>query len=365
MNPAVAKISSGISFSVEEYTSLRRTIVELEKENAELRDFCRGLSQAQEGLEMVLGETNRKLLEGEMLAMELGRVFSVASDATCVVRDDHLVVRANDAMLRFLNKSEDEVIGREISGLLKGILNRKFIVQFMAMLEKGVALENDMERRCSAGKTEHFVVSTLPLVTIDGSPGAVARFQNITSRKCAELALEKANNELERLACIDGLTQLFNRRCFDDNLDREWKRMFRDGKSLSLVLCDIDFFKRYNDFYGHQEGDDCLCQVAKALGACVKRPADLAARYGGEEFVLLLPDTPVEGAIVLAEKVRREVETLGLPHAASEIAPVVTLSLGVASLMPSSGKTAKELVRAADEALYLAKQQGRNRFVCA
>jgi len=344
--------------------SLKKNVLELEKENSELRELCRNLSQTVEGLEMVLGETNQRLLEGEILAMELGQLFSSSSEATWVVRDDNLVVRANEAMLKFLDKGEEEVIGQQIPDLLDGVLDPEASVQLFSMLKSRKACEFDIERQLPGWEKEYFILSTRPLVTIDGSPGVAVQFKDISARKRAEIALAKAKEEVERLACTDGLTELFNRRAFDETMAREWKRMLRGGSPLSLVLGDIDFFKKYNYHYGHQEGDDCLRHVARALATGIRRPGDLAARYGGEEFVLLLPDTPAEGAKIVAENVHRAVEELKLPHAASEVAPHVTLSLGIASLIPTAENQPQDLVRAADEALYLAKKQGRNRFAC-
>ncbi len=177
--------------------------------------------------------------------------------------------------------------------------------------------------------------------------------------------LRAANEELERRAASDGLTGIANRRTFDRRLAVEWRRMQREQGPLSVVLGDIDFFKRYNDTLGHLGGDDCLRAVAAALAETARRPGDLAARYGGEEFVLLLPQTPSEGALAVAERVRAAVEALGIPHPGSAAGPSVTLSLGVATVVPSAAVEATDLVGAADSALYDAKERGRNRCAVA
>jgi diguanylate cyclase (GGDEF)-like protein/PAS domain S-box-containing protein len=175
--------------------------------------------------------------------------------------------------------------------------------------------------------------------------------------------LEVANQQLKHLATLDGLTQLANRRKFDDYLEQEWRRLAREGAPLSLILGDIDFFKRYNDTYGHQKGDECLQQVARALEKAVKRPADLVARYGGEEFAAILPNTPAMGAMQVAESIRANVRELAMNHADSEIGEYVTLSLGVASLIPSPDRSPVDLIAAADKALYRAKEGGRDRVI--
>jgi diguanylate cyclase (GGDEF)-like protein len=173
-------------------------------------------------------------------------------------------------------------------------------------------------------------------------------------------ALAKANEELHRLATLDGLTQVANRRCFDEYLLHEWKRSQREQQPLSLLLCDVDYFKRYNDYYGHQQGDECLKQVAHVLSNVAKRSVDLVARYGGEEFVIVLPNTDLEGASVVAETVRQSVQHLQIPHAQSDISPVISLSVGVACRIPTDAWSPQDLIARADRALYAAKQNGRN-----
>lgn len=177
-------------------------------------------------------------------------------------------------------------------------------------------------------------------------------------------ALEAANQALGRLAALDGLTGIPNRRSFDEALRRECRRAQRDGIPLSCVMIDIDHFKAYNDTYGHQAGDDCLSRVAQTLEACQHRPGDLVARYGGEEFGVILPDTDAAGARVIAERMRQEIEKLGIPHARSSAAPHVTLSLGVATL-DFGDMAPEELLQTADRFLYQAKHLGRNQVACA
>jgi diguanylate cyclase (GGDEF)-like protein len=174
--------------------------------------------------------------------------------------------------------------------------------------------------------------------------------------------LEDANRRLQLLSSLDGLTGISNRRSFDEFLEQEWRRALRDGIPISLVMIDIDYFKPYNDRYGHLAGDGCLRRVAGALRDILRRPGDLAARYGGEEFAAVLSGTSADGARHVAEAVRRGVEDLNLPHAGSAVADHVTVSVGLATLVPRPGSLPQEVVIAADQALYRAKQQGRNRL---
>ena len=182
----------------------------------------------------------------------------------------------------------------------------------------------------------------------------------IAKRHQAEAALMEANRQLELLAALDGLTGIANRRKFDERLALEWKRAMREQLPISLILTDIDFFKAYNDTYGHLAGDDCLQQIAMVLQSSTRRPLDLAARYGGEEFALLLPNTGLDGARVVARQLQSHVEALAIPHKSSLVMPIVTLSSGVASIMPTSTSNSDVLIERADQALYQAKATGRN-----
>lgn len=175
--------------------------------------------------------------------------------------------------------------------------------------------------------------------------------------------LQAANQELHRLASLDGLTQVPNRRCFDEFLNHEWRQ--GSNAPLSLILCDIDYFKPYNDTYGHQAGDECLQRVATAISHCIKPKLELIARYGGEEFAAILPNTDLKNALELAERIRTQVAALQIPHAQSPVNPYITMSLGVATLIPSLETTPAQLIANADEALYVAKAGGRNRVVCS
>lgn len=172
--------------------------------------------------------------------------------------------------------------------------------------------------------------------------------------------LAKANEQLEELARLDGLTNIFNRRCFDETLRDEIKRHNRTQSCLSVILCDIDYFKGYNDTYGHQAGDSCLRRVAQCIASSFKRAGDMAARFGGEEFAIILPDTNKATAKSLAENLLRKIQHLNIKHESSKVSDILTISIGIGSVIPQRDTISAYLVEIADKALYQAKQSGRN-----
>jgi diguanylate cyclase (GGDEF)-like protein len=177
----------------------------------------------------------------------------------------------------------------------------------------------------------------------------------------ANRQLQDVNQELDALSSSDELTAMASRRSFDQALELEWQRGLRTGNSLALIIGDIDYFKQYNDRYGRQSGDACLRAVATTLAATSRRPTDLVARFGGEEFAMLLPETPLFGAVAVAERRVAAIRTLAMPHAGSEVGPHVTMSFGVSACVASHALTSNLLVEAANAALYEAKSSGRDR----
>jgi diguanylate cyclase (GGDEF)-like protein len=185
----------------------------------------------------------------------------------------------------------------------------------------------------------------------------------VRARVKTQLTLKFQSDLLRKLVFLDGLSGVYNRRYFDQQLGIEWARSTRSSFPLSAIMIDVDYFKLFNDRYGHQTGDDCLRQIAVALKVCLKRPGDLVARYGGEEFACILPDTPFDDAMCLANDLERKVRALAIPHESSSVAKVITVSVGVATRTVDSADDAAALVGLADSQLYNAKQSGRGR-VC-
>jgi two-component system chemotaxis family response regulator WspR len=198
------------------------------------------------------------------------------------------------------------------------------------------------------------------------SKGYLARLQRDAAYRALDESQQKLlemNRALQRLSHVDGLTGLSNRRYLDEYLATEWKRAARELNEFSVLMIDVDFFKKYNDSQGHLAGDEVLKQVGNAVRAALHRPADLAARFGGEEFVAVLPGTGLDGAKVLGERICRCVEALAIAHGAPGAGVFVTVSVGGASSQPVRGGQATDLLAAADEALYRAKHEGKNRAV--
>ncbi len=229
------------------------------------------------------------------------------------------------------------------------------------------ASDDDLAQGISVGGDDYLVKPVSEIVL----KAKVRAMQRIAQMRYSLLLLtrklDEANRELTRLSAVDGLTGIANRRCFDETLQREWRRAARKGSPISLLIADVDHFKEFNDGYGHQVGDECLKTVALVIAGRLRRPTDLAARYGGEEFVVVLPETDLEGALGVAETMRQAVEAEAIAHGFSSVGKHVTISIGVASLVPGrddeSGFVA--LLKLADQALYRAKRAGRNRSVRA
>ncbi|HEY9736461.1 MAG TPA: diguanylate cyclase [Trichocoleus sp.] len=261
-------------------------------------------------------------------------------------------VRFNRSRQNMLGRYVWDVIGSEAYAAVKGYIDRVLAGEPQS-LEFGITYSDKQQAYLSSSLTPAFN-SNKQIV------GYYLFVFDITERRQLEQSLQTANAELERLVILDSLTQVANRRKFDDYLEQEWQRSLRSQQPISLIMFDIDFFKHYNDYYGHQTGDICLIQVAQSVQATVQRATDLVVRYGGEEFAVVLPNTSSSGAIMLAEQIQKAVRALAIPHECSDVSAIVSISLGIASLMPTTAGSPQQLIASADRALYVAKQQGRN-----
>ncbi len=330
------------------------------------------LKQAMESLEMQVIERTAEL---ELSKAQLSAFFSSAPVGMGIVDHQLRYIRVNQVLAEINGKSVEEHLNRNVQEIL-GDFTPTIEKYFQKVLKTGKSLlnqENTSNLLSPDGTEQTWLSSYFPIFNIDQVPFSVGfvvidisdRKKAEADMKYAESILRKANLELEKLVNIDGLTQVANRRCFDERIVLEWERLSREQQPLSLLLFDIDYFKLYNDYYGHQMGDDCLTNIAQTVKNTLCRPADLVARYGGEEFAIILPNTDINGASTVAEQIRLAIINLAIAHQKSGIKDVdiVTISLGVASIFPNSMQEPSLLIKQADIALYRAKQQGRNRSI--
>jgi diguanylate cyclase (GGDEF)-like protein/PAS domain S-box-containing protein len=327
---------------------LEQCMKKLEEQSARNVHLTEQLQLAEGKLEEYFIKANTLVMETELARIELNQIFNAATDGMWIVDDQFNVVKVNNVLSQFLGKAAGETVKQKCYDLFNGSLCHSDACPMKLILKGRKQVECDIERR-SGDQTNYFILTASHYRGLDGGLlGMVESFKDITERK-------------HRLSIIDGLTQIANRRRFDECLNQEWARMAREKTPLSFIICDVDFFKLYNDHYGHLLGDDCLRSVAKAIDQSTRRPSDLAARYGGEEFAVLLPNTDAEGAFFIAESIRMKVQSLMIDHAVSPIHPCVTLSLGVSSVIPDYDNNPQMLLEASDSALYDAKREGRNR----
>lgn len=242
--------------------------------------------------------------------------------------------------------------------------DRAWVVDFcVAQSKDGVDHEADYRALCKNGEYVWIRDVVHVVRDADGAVEALVGFMfDISERKRTEEKLINLQHELERLSFKDGLTGVGNRRCFDAVMKTEWSSAQRSRQPLSLVMLDIDYFKQYNDHYGHIQGDSCLKRVGTVLDSTATRPRDFLARYGGEEFVLVLPETDAESALEVAERCRELIVQEQIPHEKSRVAQMLTVSLGVGTMIPTPGDEPLSFIDAVDRAMYQAKLRGRNRI---
>ena len=280
----------------------------------------------------------------------------------------HQIIHANDRFCAVSRYAREELIGQDADFVSVAFHTEAFLADIRSTIAKGNVWKGETKNRAKDGSVYWCSSTIVPFLDEQGQPYQYVSIRtDISAQKQAEEQLIYAKNILEKnnahltlLSSQDGLTGLANRREFDNALREEILRATRGGTSLALLMIDVDYFKKYNDRYGHPAGDECLRQIAQVLTCHVKRPGDLVARYGGEEFAVLLPNTSLEGAKAVAEHIRSTVLRLAIPHADNPFG-AVTVSTGFHALVPRSEKPcAKTLVKTADEALYAAKAAGRN-----
>lgn len=256
--------------------------------------------------------------------------------------------------------SREEIVNKHIWDIM-GLETYNTVKHTIDNVLNGITQQTEFDITYKSGKVAYINSTLTPhFDQANNVIGYFLVFVDLTERRQLEESLKQANTELKRLATVDGLTRIANRRKFDNYLAQEWKRLARTQDPLALILFDIDFFKPYNDYYGHQAGDACLIKMAQAIKNATHRSTDLVARYGGEEFAVILPNTSQAGAITFARRIHQIVHTLAIPHIASTVSEFVTVSIGIVSLIPTLDSSPESMIAQADKALYKAKQKGRN-----
>ena len=309
--------------------------------------------------------------EKAKLAIELdGYLQAIGQHALVSVTDSKgVIIEANDKFVEVSGYSREELLGQNHRIVNSGLHDKEFFDGMWSTITSG---ENWHDEVCDRAKNGELYWVDTTIVPIKSADGKIERYVSvrvdISKRKKYELGIEKvnqdltdANIQLEELSRVDALTGIANRRYFDETLATYISTMSRTDVPLTLMLCDIDHFKNYNDLYGHQAGDVCLQNVAKSIDQNFTRAGDVAARYGGEEFAVILPNVGDVTAIMLAERMRANVEALKLEHGDSSVADVVTVSIGVVTGQLDKNMTIAEFIENADVALYRAKETGRNR----
>jgi diguanylate cyclase (GGDEF)-like protein/PAS domain S-box-containing protein len=312
----------------------------------------------------------RQLIRGQRLVSALAA--KEADFRLLAEKSSDMVTRIGlDERMQYVSPSSDRIVGwkaEQLTGTsaLAGVNAEDLpkVRDVVAALKRGDVTEARIVYRTRHRDAKEVWIESTMQVTrnLDTGKidGVVAISRDVTQQKNAEA-------KLAALAILDGLTGLANRRRFDERLQEEWARACREGTSLSLLIVDLDHFKKFNDQYGHPAGDACLQAVAQVLAAEARRPADLAARYGGEEFVMLLPNTDATGCKLVGEKIRRGLQQLGIPHTLNIPSKRVTASLGGASIRLHADRPTESssLIQEADRALYAAKESGRDRLIMA
>ena len=316
-------------------------------------------------MDAILTETmtrsNQVVMESAVAHLITSQVFNASNDGIWAINKNHKIIQVNKKLLHLYDKKVEEVIGGKCTDFFPESCPLENDCPWDSIKKGKPVVEQERTLTIPSGERLMFRVDFTPLSDLEGKIiGLVETFNDITEIKRAEEALQHANKKLEVLASEDGLTKLANRRRFDAYLESEWRRQKRARMPISLIMCDVDYFKNYNDTYGHQAGDICLATIADVIKKSLNRVSDMCARYGGEEFVIILSETDISGARYIIEQIRSSLEEKNIPHSKSDAAPYVTISCGIASTIPQNDIKPETLIEAADKMLYLAKQQGRN-----
>lgn len=314
--------------------------------------------------EVLKSEIEKREITEQELAQRnslLDTILSASRDPIGMYNEQGVYVICNEPFARALGHTQTGLLGKSARDVLTGEQYESFCQTDQKVINEGRSIKTDDFVVLEDGTPIWYEVLKSPyLDPTDGTNGVLVMARDVTERKMAEQQLADAIMELQELSFVDSLTKVANRRSFDEQMRKLWFSHMREQQPLTLILCDIDYFKAFNDNYGHQQGDFALREVAKIFSSVIKRETDEVARYGGEEFAFLLPNTDLPGGEVVAAEIHQALADVGLTHLYSEVDTKLTVSLGVATLTPQPNQDYGELVEMADIALYKAKAAGRN-----
>lgn len=289
-------------------------------------------------------------------------ILNTSLEAILTINEHGIVELVNPAVENMFGYNKDELVGKNVSLLMPNSISSLHQNKVSAYMTSGdkkmTGRKIETEARRKNGEIFPISVSVSDNI-INGRIIFTGVISDITEQINMMEALQIKNNELKYLSSHDELTGIFNRRSIDEYMHREWDRAYRKKYNLSVLMLDVDNFKSYNDNYGHPAGDHSLQRIAKIMKENLHRPADYLGRYGGEEFIVILPETDIEGGLLIAENLRKAVESLKIPHEKSNYGSV-TISIGIASTVPKKVNNFEKIISCADKALYEAKSQGRN-----
>lgn len=307
---------------------------------------------------------NQRLNAANKLEREKLRIiFNTGVDAQLITRlEDGFIIDVNDEFFMLTGYTKEEVVGSNTKGRILWLTTEDRKVFTRELNAKGVCRNMEFVFRRKDGSQFNGAISAR-IINIHSVTHIISMVRDITQMKELVEQLEIEKNTAQLNAITDSLTGLFNRGYFDNTLRTEISRLARSNTALSLIMVDIDFFKNYNDTYGHLAGDKCIQMIATTLKASVERASDVVARYGGEEFILILPETDEAGAQMLGELIRRGIQDLAIPHQSSKAVNHVTVSVGITTTYPTQTTTPEHIIKYVDQALYQAKETGRNRCI--
>ena len=315
--------------------------------------------------EVLKSEIEKREITEQELAQRntlLDTILSASRDPIGLYNEHEVYVGCNEAFAQSLGHTPESLLGKTAEEVLTAEQLEFSRQADQTVIEQGISVKADDYVILEDGTPIWYEVLKSPYQDpTDGTKGVLMMARDVTERKMAEQQLADAIMELQELSFIDSLTKVANRRSFDEQLRKMWFGHIREQKPLTLILCDIDYFKAFNDNYGHQQGDYALREVAQVLRSVIRRETDEVARYGGEEFAFLLPNTPLEGGELIAEKLHHALADKAITHRYSDVDDKLTVSLGIATLIPQPHQDYGMLVKLADMALYRAKAAGRNR----